>query len=79
MPFFLVRLSFCSSVPNTASFFLHLYCFPLTSNSLLQGLAMTPNDAWAVHAIAHVYEMRGEVDKGLKFMEGREKDWEVRP
>lgn len=37
---------------------------------------MTPNDAWAVHAIAHVYEMRGEVDKGLKFMEGREKDWE---
>lgn len=73
------RLSFCSSVPNAASFFLHLYCFPLTSNSLFQGLALTPNDAWAVHAVAHVYEMRAEVDKSLKFMEGREKDWEVWP
>lgn len=38
---------------------------------------MTPNDAWSVHSVAHVYEMRAEVDKGLKFMEGREKDWQV--
>uniref|UniRef100_A0A672G7R2 Tetratricopeptide repeat protein 38 n=1 Tax=Salarias fasciatus TaxID=181472 RepID=A0A672G7R2_SALFA len=43
----------------------------------MEGLALTPDDAWAVHAVAHICEMRAEVDKGLKFMESREKDWQV--
>ncbi|KAM8892785.1 tetratricopeptide repeat protein 38 [Spinachia spinachia] len=43
----------------------------------MEGLAMTPEDAWSVHSVAHVYEMTAEVDKGLKFMESREKDWQV--
>ncbi|KAM4733929.1 tetratricopeptide repeat protein 38 isoform 1-T1 [Anableps anableps] len=42
----------------------------------LEGLALTPDDAWSVHSVAHVYEMRAEVDKGLDFMESREKDWQ---
>uniref|UniRef100_A0A665WB01 Tetratricopeptide repeat protein 38 n=1 Tax=Echeneis naucrates TaxID=173247 RepID=A0A665WB01_ECHNA len=42
----------------------------------MEGLALTPDDAWSVHSIAHVYEMKAEVDKGLKFMQGREKDWQ---
>ncbi|KAM4553569.1 tetratricopeptide repeat protein 38 [Fundulus diaphanus] len=42
----------------------------------LEGLALTPDDAWSVHSVAHVYEMKAEVDKGLKFMESREKDWQ---
>ncbi|XP_036376477.1 tetratricopeptide repeat protein 38 isoform X2 [Megalops cyprinoides] len=42
-----------------------------------EGLALTPDDAWSVHSVAHVHEMRAEVDKGLKFMETTEKDWEV--
>ncbi len=45
----------------------------------MQGLALTPDDAWAVHTVAHIYEMKAELDKGLKFMEGREKDWQVKP
>ncbi|XP_068595436.1 tetratricopeptide repeat protein 38-like [Brachionichthys hirsutus] len=43
----------------------------------MEGLALVPDDAWSVHAVAHVYEMRAEVDKGLKFMESREKDWKA--
>lgn len=43
----------------------------------MQGLALTPDDAWSVHSVAHVYEMKAEVDNGLKFMESREKDWQV--
>ncbi|AWP08794.1 putative tetratricopeptide repeat protein 38 [Scophthalmus maximus] len=43
----------------------------------LEGLSVTPGDAWAVHSVAHVYEMTAELDKGLKFMESREKDWQV--
>uniref|UniRef100_A0A3Q2NYU5 Tetratricopeptide repeat protein 38 n=1 Tax=Fundulus heteroclitus TaxID=8078 RepID=A0A3Q2NYU5_FUNHE len=42
----------------------------------LEGLTLTPDDAWSVHSVAHVYEMKAEVDKGLKFMESREKDWQ---
>uniref|UniRef100_A0A6Q2Z808 Tetratricopeptide repeat protein 38 n=1 Tax=Esox lucius TaxID=8010 RepID=A0A6Q2Z808_ESOLU len=40
-----------------------------------EGLALTPDDAWCVHSVAHVHEMKAEVDKGLKFMESTEKDW----
>ncbi|XP_072291638.1 tetratricopeptide repeat protein 38 [Eucyclogobius newberryi] len=43
----------------------------------LEGLSLVPDDAWAVHAVAHVYEMKAEVDKGLKFMEHRESDWQI--
>ncbi|XP_017274360.1 tetratricopeptide repeat protein 38 [Kryptolebias marmoratus] len=43
----------------------------------MEGLALTPDDAWSVHSVAHVYEMKAEVDNGLKFMERREKDWQV--
>ncbi|CAM4580722.1 unnamed protein product [Leuciscus chuanchicus] len=42
-----------------------------------QGLALTPQDGWSVHAVAHVHEMKAEVDKGLKFMASTEKDWIV--
>lgn len=43
----------------------------------MEGLALTPDDAWAVHAVAHVYEMRAEVDKGLKFMKATQNDWQI--
>lgn len=43
----------------------------------LEGLSLVPDDAWAVHAVAHVCEMKAELDKGLKFMETRENDWQV--
>ncbi|XP_041853271.1 tetratricopeptide repeat protein 38 isoform X2 [Melanotaenia boesemani] len=43
----------------------------------MEGLTLTPDDAWSVHSVAHVHEMRAEVDKGLVFMESREKDWQV--
>ncbi|KAJ8002903.1 hypothetical protein DPEC_G00163790 [Dallia pectoralis] len=40
-----------------------------------EGLALTPDDAWCVHSVAHVHEMKAEVDEGLEFMEKTEKDW----
>lgn len=45
----------------------------------MQALALSPDDAWSVHTVAHIYEMKAEVDKGLKFMESRENDWKVQP
>ncbi|XP_058502185.1 tetratricopeptide repeat protein 38 [Solea solea] len=43
----------------------------------MEGLSLVPDDAWSVHSLAHVYEMKVEIDKGLKFMESKEKDWQV--
>jgi len=34
----------------------------------LQALACNPHDTWAVHAVAHVYEMQGRVDEGIRWL-----------
>ena len=34
----------------------------------LEALARNPQDTWAVHAVAHVYEMQGRVDEGIRWL-----------
>jgi hypothetical protein len=34
-----------------------------------------PGDVWAIHALAHVHEMRGDVDRGIRFLAERPADW----
>jgi tetratricopeptide (TPR) repeat protein len=41
----------------------------------LAALDRNPDDVWAVHAVAHTYEMQGLVDEGLRFLREREADW----
>ncbi|KAJ8391968.1 hypothetical protein AAFF_G00082780 [Aldrovandia affinis] len=52
-------------------------CYDQAEKMAKEGLALVPEDAWAAHSVAHVHEMRAEMDKGLKFMETTEKDWQV--
>jgi hypothetical protein len=33
------------------------------------------DDVWAIHAVVHVHEMRGDVDEGIRFLSRREADW----
>lgn len=41
----------------------------------LRGLEKDPTDVWALHAVAHTYEMRGKIGEGIHFMNARRKDW----
>jgi tetratricopeptide (TPR) repeat protein len=40
-----------------------------------QGIELAPDDAWGLHAVAHVYDMTGRANDGLSFLEGREASW----
>jgi tetratricopeptide (TPR) repeat protein len=38
-------------------------------------LEISPDDAWGLHAVAHVYDMIGSPEKGLRWLSGREQAW----
>ncbi len=39
------------------------------------GLAISPDDAWGLHAVAHVYDMTGNSRGGINWLTGREQAW----
>lgn len=39
------------------------------------GVALAPDDAWGLHAVAHVYDMTGRARAGLDWLTGREASW----
>ncbi|XP_054438479.1 tetratricopeptide repeat protein 38 [Pteronotus mesoamericanus] len=40
-----------------------------------EALSLNPADAWSVHTVAHIHEMRAEVKDGLDFMQRSETHW----
>ncbi len=40
-----------------------------------QAVAHTPDDAWGLHAVAHVYDMTANSTAGLEWLTGRESAW----
>ena len=40
-----------------------------------QALWMAPDDAWGLHAVAHVYDMTGRTRQGLDWLSAREAAW----
>lgn len=40
-----------------------------------QALWTAPDDAWGLHAVAHVHEMRGTAREGIDWFSGRERAW----
>ncbi|MBY6055709.1 tetratricopeptide repeat protein [Leisingera daeponensis] len=45
------------------------------ANAGRQALWMAPDDAWGLHAVAHVHDMTGNAEAGLEWLEGREDAW----
>lgn len=42
----------------------------------MEALARNPHDTWAVHAVAHVYEMQGRVAEGLRWLTTETSLWQ---
>jgi tetratricopeptide (TPR) repeat protein len=40
-----------------------------------EGVALAPDDAWGLHAVAHVFDMSGRAREGLEWLTGREESW----
>lgn len=40
-----------------------------------RGVELAPDDAWGLHAVAHVYDMTGQAKVGLEWLSGREASW----
>ncbi len=65
------------------SFVLGMYAFgleecnqyPEAEDAGRRALEMEPQDAWAVHAVAHVMEMQGRVTEGIDWLERRREEW----
>ena len=65
------------------SFVLGMHAFGLEESNLypqahaagLAALALEPRDPWAVHAVTHVHEMRGEYEQGAAWLTSRADDW----
>jgi tetratricopeptide (TPR) repeat protein len=39
------------------------------------GVDLAPDDAWGLHAVAHVHDMTGRAQDGLAWLQGREASW----
>lgn len=40
-----------------------------------RAVALQPDDAWGLHAVSHVFEMRGETAKGIGWLQDSRKSW----
>lgn len=78
LPYWKPHIPLSSYLKGMYSFgLLETRLYDQAEKTAMEGLAVTPDDAWCVHAVAHVYEMTAEVDKGLKFMESTQNDWQI--
>jgi tetratricopeptide (TPR) repeat protein len=49
--------------------------FARAEEAALRALELNPRDRWAIHGRAHCYEMQGQVDSGISFMQSRRPEW----
>ncbi|XP_043824617.1 tetratricopeptide repeat protein 38 isoform X2 [Dromiciops gliroides] len=73
------------SVP-LSSYVKGIYSFGLMETNLYdqaeqlakEALSVNPTDAWSVHTLAHIYEMKAAIKDGVAFMQTSESDWKDR-
>lgn len=49
--------------------------YALAEAAGIKGMEFAPDDAWGLHAVAHVYDMTANAKSGLDWLTGRENAW----
>lgn len=49
--------------------------YALSESVGLEGLSLSSDDAWGLHAVTHVYDMRADFRSGIKFLDRHESAW----
>jgi tetratricopeptide (TPR) repeat protein len=52
--------------------------YPQAEETGKRAVALNPYDAWAYHAVAHVFEMQGRTDEGICWLSGSAENWSPR-
>ncbi|KSV75893.1 hypothetical protein N185_15725 [Sinorhizobium sp. GW3] len=68
---------------DAAGFVLGCHAFSLEEHGLYaealaagqKAVALQPDDSWGLHAVSHVFEMRGETNQGIDWLESGRKAW----
>ncbi|MFK0166574.1 tetratricopeptide repeat protein [Rhizobium sp. NPDC090279] len=68
---------------STAGFILGCHAFSLEEHGHYddalrigqRAVAMQPDDSWGLHAVSHVFEMRGDTAEGVDWLEGSRTAW----
>jgi tetratricopeptide (TPR) repeat protein len=50
--------------------------YPAAIDAGMRALADVPDNSWAIHAIAHCHEMRGEREKGIRWLGDTAAQWQ---
>ncbi|XP_051016106.1 tetratricopeptide repeat protein 38-like [Acomys russatus] len=75
-PFWTPSIPFSSYVKGIYAFGLMETNFYDRAEKLAkEALSIEPTDAWSVHTMAHIHEMRAEVKDGMEFMQRTEGHW----
>ncbi|KAG8517956.1 Tetratricopeptide repeat protein 38, partial [Galemys pyrenaicus] len=86
-PFWTADMPLSRCVPLDPAYVKGIYSFGLMETNLYdqawklaqEALSIDPRDAWSAHTVAHIHEMKAEVQDGLQFMQRSEAHWKVRP
>ncbi|TIX90826.1 tetratricopeptide repeat protein [Rhizobium sp. P44RR-XXIV] len=68
---------------NSAGFILGCHAFALEEHGRYaealeagqRAVALQPDDSWGLHAVSHVFEMRGDTKEGIDWLEGSRRAW----
>jgi tetratricopeptide (TPR) repeat protein len=68
---------------NSAGFILGCHAFSLEEHGRYEealqagqrAVSLQPDDSWGLHAVSHVFEMRGDTAEGIDWLEGSRKAW----
>ncbi|XP_075458837.1 tetratricopeptide repeat protein 38 isoform X2 [Ascaphus truei] len=76
LPYWTPKIPFSSYVKGMYSFgLLETNFYDQALKVAYEALSVDEKDAWSVHTIAHVHEMKADLENGLAFMQTSETNW----